>query len=337
MTAARGRTEIVDMSLPPTKCTLYPVFAAASPRAVIYRRGPSNQTCLIAWDRSDDSFAVGQWFKGTVKPAWGGLSPNGEWLVSFLGKYRGPFATWTVLSRPPFLTAVALWPKGDTWAGGGFFLSDDTLVLTHGESPYDSAPGLSPPPGLTVLPFTRANAPALTARARSGPAAKSWRPDPATEGGWVLDAPSETASSHACIRSISAYTADPLRSLPESVHHSLCADGPPVPLPVAGWAAFDRNGDLLFSRGGALFRLDADRVGGLGSTDELLARARCLADFSDLRFRPLAAPYAAPTAETDDGFAPALDRVSREDRQRRRQMRKAHERVAGAGWSGALR
>ncbi|WP_181425571.1 hypothetical protein [Methylobacterium sp. B4] len=51
------------------KCTLYPVFAAASPRAVIYRRGPSNQTCLIAWNRSDDSFEMGQWFKGTVKPA----------------------------------------------------------------------------------------------------------------------------------------------------------------------------------------------------------------------------------------------------------------------------
>ncbi|BAU89800.1 hypothetical protein MPPM_1195 [Methylorubrum populi] len=327
MTAARGRTEIVDMSLPPTKCTLYPVFAAASPHAVIYRRGPSNHTCLIAWDRSDDSFEIGHWFKGTVKPAWSGLSPDGEWLVSFVGKYRGPFATWTVLSRPPFLTAVALWPKGDTWAGGGFFLADGTLVLTHGEGPYDLAPGFSPPPGLTVLPFTRANAQALTARAQSGPAASRWRPDPAVEGGWILDAPSGAPSSHAFIRSVSAYTADPLRSLPESVRHSLCAGGPPVPLPVAGWAAFDRNGDLLFSQGGALFRLDADRIAGLGSTDELLARARCLADFSDLRFRPLAAPYAAPK----DGFAPALDRVSREDRQWRRQMRKARERVGGAG------
>ncbi|PXW54453.1 hypothetical protein BY998_12146 [Methylobacterium sp. B4] len=69
MTAAGGRTEIVDMSPHRPKCTLYPVFAAASPRAVIYRRGPSNQTCLIAWNRSDDSFEMGQWFKGTVKPA----------------------------------------------------------------------------------------------------------------------------------------------------------------------------------------------------------------------------------------------------------------------------
>lgn len=324
MTAAVGRTEIVDMSSPPTKCTLYPVFAAASPRAVIYRRGPSNQTCLIAWDRSDDSFAVGQWFKGSVKPSWGGLSPDGEWLVSFLGKYRGPFATWTVLSRPPYLTAVALWPKGDTWAGGGFFLSNDTLVLTHGEGPYDTAPGSAPPPGLTVLPFTRATAPGLTARAQTAPAANRWRPDPEAPGGWILAAP----QGRARIRSISEFTADPLRSLPESVRHSLCVEGgPPVPLPVSGWAAFDGNGDLLFSQGGALFRLGADRLSGIDSTEALLDRARCLADFSDLRFRPLAAPYAAPRVETEAGFAPALDRVSREDRQRRRQMRKASERT----------
>lgn len=308
------------MSPPSMKCTLYPVFAAASPLAVIYRRGPSNQTCLIAWDRSDDSFEIGQWFKGAVKPSWGGLSPNGEWLVSFLGKYRGPFATWTVLSRPPFLTALALWPKGDTWNGGGFFLSDDTLVLTHGEGPYEAAPGFSAPPGLTVLPFTRANAPGLTERAETAPSVGRWRPDPGRSGGWILAAP----QGHACITTTSEITADPRRSLPESVRHSLCAGGgPPVPLPVSSWAAFDGNGDLLFSRGGALFRLAAADMAGMGSTEDLLARALCLADFSDLRFRPLTAPYATPEAE--DGFAPTLDRASREDRQRRRQMRKSHE------------
>ena len=328
MTAAGGRTEIVDMSPHRPKCTLYPVFAAASPRAVIYRRGPSNRTCLIAWDRSDDSFEIGQWFKGTVKPGWGGLSPNGEWLVSFLAKYRGPFATWTVLSRPPFLTAVALWPKGDAWDGGGFFLSDDTLVLTHGEGPYDIAPGHASPPGLTVLPFTRATAPGLTKRAQTAPAAARWRPDPERQSSWVLAAP----QGHARLTTAIAFTADPGRSLPESVRHSLHPEqGPPVPLPVSGWAAFDGNGDLLFSQGGALFRLGAAEMTGLESTEALLARARRLADFTDLHFRPLAAPYAPPSADDGGGFAPALDRVSREDRRRRRPMHKARLRIDGFG------
>lgn len=52
-------------------------------------RGPSNQTCLIAWDRSDDYFKVGQWFTGTVKPARSGLAPKGAWLVQGARPARG--------------------------------------------------------------------------------------------------------------------------------------------------------------------------------------------------------------------------------------------------------
>jgi hypothetical protein len=38
---------------------------------------------------------------------------------------------WSAISRPPYLTALALWPKGDCWHGGGLFQEDNTVVLNH--------------------------------------------------------------------------------------------------------------------------------------------------------------------------------------------------------------
>src|SRR5215469_14197390 len=38
---------------------------------------------------------------------------------------------WTAVSRPPYLTALALWPKGNCWWGGGLFQDNYTLLLNH--------------------------------------------------------------------------------------------------------------------------------------------------------------------------------------------------------------
>jgi len=35
------------------------------------------------------------------------------------------------VSKPPYLTALALWPKGDCWHGGGLFKSNRLLWLNH--------------------------------------------------------------------------------------------------------------------------------------------------------------------------------------------------------------
>lgn len=224
------------------KCTLYATFAGASPMAVLYRRGPSKHTCLIAWDRSDDSFQVGQWFEGMVQPSWGGLSPNGRWLITFMGKYRGPYGTWTVLSRPPYFTAVALWPMGDTWHGGGWFLSDREMVLQHGLGPYALADGFNLPRGITVLPFRRSlDAPHAPLRACP------WQPRPGKDhDAWP------GPHGHALIRYRGSWPRRAANggqvSSQEAIEHRLVTTGrAAIDLPLAGWAAFDRNGDLLFS------------------------------------------------------------------------------------------
>jgi len=35
------------------------------------------------------------------------------------------------VSKPPYITALALWPKGDCWHGGGLFQDNGTLILNH--------------------------------------------------------------------------------------------------------------------------------------------------------------------------------------------------------------
>jgi hypothetical protein len=64
------------------------------------------------------------------------LSPDGRLFIYFAGKFRarevakGYGSTWTAVSRPPYLTALALWPMGDTWGGNGVFLDNRTVFLT---------------------------------------------------------------------------------------------------------------------------------------------------------------------------------------------------------------
>lgn len=38
---------------------------------------------------------------------------------------------WTAVSRPPYLSALALWPKGNTYREGGIFTTEQDLFLNH--------------------------------------------------------------------------------------------------------------------------------------------------------------------------------------------------------------
>ncbi len=142
--------------IPP--CRLLVLFARRTSRAVIFRRGPSKWTQLILWDTKTDEFAYGQWFKGRIYVRRCDLSPDGTKLVYFVSKINqrtlsDPTYTyaWTAVSKPPYLTALALWPKGDCWHGGGLFLDDTTLLLNH--RPERALPHPHHcPQGLTIQP-----------------------------------------------------------------------------------------------------------------------------------------------------------------------------------------
>src|SRR4030095_14825414 len=110
---------------------LFVLLARAAPVGIILRRGPSKQVLMIRWDTSSDHFEQGQWFRGRIYERRCDLSPSGEKLIYFAASVKPPFCSWTAISKPPYFTALALWPKGDCWNGGGIFLNEKKILLNH--------------------------------------------------------------------------------------------------------------------------------------------------------------------------------------------------------------
>ena len=83
---------------------------------------------------------MGQWFHGRIYERRADLTPDGSLLIYFANKINkktlsDPDYTyaWTAISKLPYFTALALWPKGDCWHGGGLFDDNRTVVLNHRE------------------------------------------------------------------------------------------------------------------------------------------------------------------------------------------------------------
>jgi hypothetical protein len=122
----------------PVPARLFLLFARKAPIAVIFRRGPSKWVQLIKWNTATDEFEPGQWFKGRIYERRADLSPAGSLLIYFAQKINAKSKkdaeytyAWTAISKPPYLTALALWPKGDCWHGGGSFQNARVVLLNH--------------------------------------------------------------------------------------------------------------------------------------------------------------------------------------------------------------
>jgi hypothetical protein len=300
---------------------LYVLLARRAPRAVIFRRGPSKSVLMIAWDTERDQFVEGQWLQGRLYERRCDLSPGGELLVYFAAKYKrylsqlgrevNPFPTWTAVSRPPYFTALSLWPHDDAYNGGGLFDDDRTLRLNHGSRVTPTAPGLGPPPPhlLEVQPLGGPCGEDNTVQHRrlvrdgwtlteagksvhqpmqdphflyQPPTVYSRRQPRIAAGGAAV--PRRGASAHLLHRRVLGmgkvngpwYVEEFLVESPANGWRAALAD--------VEWADWDRGGDLLFAREGALYRVPAHRL------EPGLAGARQLADFSDRTFRNLKAP-----------------------------------------------
>jgi hypothetical protein len=132
---------------------LYAIWARKAPIGVIFRRGPSKHVQLLKWDLENDVLTPGQWIKGRVYERRCDLSPNGEYLIYFAANHKPPYGTWTAISRPPFFTALALWPKGNAWGGGGLFDADEKgITLNHRASEMEIGEGFKLPANFRVRP-----------------------------------------------------------------------------------------------------------------------------------------------------------------------------------------
>jgi hypothetical protein len=109
----------------PIGARLFMILARKSHTAVIFRRAPSKWVQLIRWNTDNDTFEGGQWLHGRIYERRCDLSPERSL------KDKEYTYAWTAVSKPPYLTALALWPKGDCWNGGGLFQRNKALVLYH--------------------------------------------------------------------------------------------------------------------------------------------------------------------------------------------------------------
>lgn len=110
---------------------LHVMTATETPYAVVLRRGPTGQVASLGWDRASGEVVLGQWFRGRIYEHRSDLSPDGRHMIYFAYKGgRGP--GWTVVSRAPWLAALAWLPQDHTWHGGGAFTADGRVFRNGG-------------------------------------------------------------------------------------------------------------------------------------------------------------------------------------------------------------
>jgi hypothetical protein len=285
---------------------LYSILAREAPLAVVFRRGPSKRVLLVLWRTDTDQFYQGQWLKGRIYERRCDLSPSGKRLIYFAANYKKPYFSWTAVSRPPFLSALALWPKGDGWGGGGHFQNENTILLNHRANEMQLAEGFTLPRAIRIKPFGEGpgwgeDSPIMDQRlSRDG-----WRRTQhgkAIEHGigasvWLEFSPAEVwtrphpfsgARYELQMRIQGLYQLDGPWYIIEHVI-SDHVNGSAVTLGQTDWADWCRSGDLLFAKDGKLFRLGYSRDGTL----DQLESARLLIDLSDFTFKEVKPPSQA--------------------------------------------
>jgi len=119
----------VNNTLPPARLKF--LFSQKGKRCVILRRGPSDWVRLILWDMVKNEFLPGQWLNGPIRDF--DISPDGEHLIYFVSyhKTRAPYL-WTAISKPPYFTALAMWPISDAWGGYCAFVDNSKIYIERG-------------------------------------------------------------------------------------------------------------------------------------------------------------------------------------------------------------
>jgi hypothetical protein len=255
-------------------CWMCVLLARAAQVGVVLRRGPTNWWRITLWNTKDDAFEGGQWFRGRLYPEKCDVSPNGKLFIYFAGQWRprnvakGYERTWTAVSRPPYLTALTLWPEGSTWHGGGVFVDDQTVRV---DGLYDS-PATHPDHPLGPLKQ-------LDRKAEANP---SW------DSGWERAAPASIRISSS-VKSNAGLTlgrgvCDFKPSRSRKTYRLYGDSGSPDPITSfeAHWADLDQSGRLVATAGGRVL------AGRLSQRNEL--RWRELANLSDDKPARMEAP-----------------------------------------------
>lgn len=291
---------------PTPSVRLHVLLARDGSTAVVFRRGPSKQVLVLRWNLGTDELETGQWLKGRIYERRCDLSPSGDRLIYFAAKYRQPHFTWTAVSRPPYLTALVLWPKGDAWGGGGLFAAENKILLNHRPGEMALGDGFRLPRRVKVEAFGDRpgwgeDSPIWDARLTrdgwhlddSGVAkenkfgSKVWF-EYTTPLTWSKRQPGAGSKQTLRMRVIGVHERDGPWYVTE--HDVVDAAGETVvSLGRSDWADWSRRGDLLFAASGRLYRLKM--TSGLQLLD--VTSATLVADLRPYRFQPVSTPSKA--------------------------------------------
>lgn len=281
---------------------LYVILARNAPKAVVFRRGSSKQVLLNLWHTDSDTFDEGQWLKGRIYERRCDLSPSGKFLIYFAANYKEPYFSWTAISKPPFLTALSLWQKGDGWGGGGLFKSESEILLNHRDDEMTLADGFKLPKEIKIKPFG----------ARPG-----WGEDnPILDTRLIRDGWSLIQSGESTEHKLGApiwiefnppivwSKLNPMKhdfELREAINGLHERNGSwyitehlivnknsdeAISLGKTDWADWDRNGELLFAKDGKIFRLGFNE----NKKPNRVENAKLLIDLSERKFEPKETP-----------------------------------------------
>lgn len=125
----------------PGSARLHVMLASDAPEAVILRRGPSKHVQLWRWRTDVDEFIPGQWLVGRAYEHACDLSPDGKYLVlGVMKKNRGEgelLQYHTVVSKPPYFSALATW-QASSFGYGGLFESAESLKVLGDYNPDEA-------------------------------------------------------------------------------------------------------------------------------------------------------------------------------------------------------
>ena len=296
------------MNLPdptrPPATRLFAILARDAPVGVIFRRGPTRHVQLIKWQLGRDHFEYGQWFKGRIYERRCDLSPSGDLLLYFAAKYGSRGGAWTAISRPPYLTALALWHKSDSWGGGGMFERERQVALNHKPEDMELASGFRLAKSMQVRPYGD-----YPGRGEDHPIYHSLL----TRGGWRLTDEGDAGENSSKGRLAWSYVRPQVyeKTIAQGLRLTMSLKGvgqrdgawywtdyrvsgegdqPLIEIDHADWADFD-GADLVYAKDGCLYRFSkSDMTRRAAGKD---CEPKLIGDFRARRFEPVAAPRRA--------------------------------------------
>jgi hypothetical protein len=225
-------------------------------------------------------------------------------LLYFAADMRRKYHAWSAISRPPYFTALALWPTFGTHGGGGLFLSRNQIGLDYQDwQDVDVAKEFSVPSWLTVGRL------GCYAGGEEFEPSKPWSVRLKRDGWKLTDYPRGTKDEFG--KKVWVEYDPPVTW---QKYHPLWPEKYTLQMSILGlheqkgpfylidhsvigmngyvgiigrseWAEWSHTGDLLFSQSGCLYRLRPEN-GVFGPIEA----SKQIADFSGLEFQRCEAP-----------------------------------------------